>query len=94
VFFFFICSFFLFLSVNYLYFFFSCLLNKVYADGSKYVRDFHNDKRSGYRVLTDREGKVLYQGQWKDDCQVWWMAVNCLFVAGGCGLFVCTRMDK
>ena len=38
-----------------------------YPDGSKYKGEFLNDQKHGQGCLTDLDGSILHNGEWKDD---------------------------
>ncbi|WP_187269983.1 MORN repeat-containing protein [Pontibacter qinzhouensis] len=38
-----------------------------WPNGDKYVGDWANDARNGKGVLYDKEGKIIVQGEWKND---------------------------
>ena len=40
-----------------------------FKNGMKYVGHFKKDKKDGFGELTDANGKVVFQGIWKDDKQ-------------------------
>ncbi|MGJ4746137.1 hypothetical protein ACQV5M_07245 [Leptospira sp. SA-E8] len=41
-----------------------------YADGTVYEGEWKLNKRNGLGKLTDSEGNLIFEGQWKDDIQV------------------------
>ncbi|TGK39826.1 hypothetical protein [Leptospira andrefontaineae] len=41
-----------------------------YADGTIYEGEWKWNKRNGFGKLTDSEGNLIFEGQWKDDGQV------------------------
>ena len=36
----------------------------VSIDGSKYTGEYKKNKKDGSGILTDKEGNVIYKGQW------------------------------
>ena len=37
-----------------------------YKDGSKYEGEYVNDKITGYGIFTNKEGRIVYEGYWKN----------------------------
>jgi hypothetical protein len=47
-----------------------------WASGGKYVGDFANDGINGEGVMTDKAGKIIHAGRWKEGRPAWLMGAS------------------